>query len=69
MRESQEKPLLTLQDALVAQRPDFLTKSERRQASPVTSTKPSHCLCLKILMLRPTLKHRANTEFHSTPKN
>ena len=32
MRESQEKPLLTLQDALVAQRPDFLTKSERRQA-------------------------------------
>ena len=32
MRESQEKPLLTLQDALVAQRPDFLTNSERRQA-------------------------------------
>ena len=32
MREAQERPLLTLQDALVAQRPDFLTRSERRQA-------------------------------------
>ena len=30
--EWREKPLLTLQDALAAQRPDFLTKSERRQA-------------------------------------
>ena len=32
MRAAQERPLLTLRDALEAQRPDFLTRSERRQA-------------------------------------
>ena len=32
MREAQERPLLTLRDALEAQRPDFLTRCERRQA-------------------------------------